>query len=47
MLEKGQVVRSAAGHDKDSCYVELADIASDRALRRTLRQLCSQEPEQE
>ena len=85
MLEKGQVVRSAAGHDKDSCYVvvrvepdgfcaiadgkrrklerpkrknprhlrptrewvELTDIASDRALRRLLASLRPQEPEQE
>ena len=85
MLKRGQVVRSAAGHDKDSCYVvvrvepdgfcaiadgkrrklerpkrknprhlrptrewvELTDIASDRALRRLLRGLRPQEPEQE
>lgn len=85
MLKRGQVVRSAAGHDKDSFYVvvrveadgycaiadgkrrklerpkrknprhlrptrewvELTDIASDRALRRLLRSLRPQEPEQE
>ena len=83
MLEAGQVVYSAAGHDRGShyvvtgvrdgfCYiadgkrrklgspkrknprhlcptdkrVELASVGSDRALRRTLRQLCQALPEE-
>ena len=85
MLKEGQVVRSAAGHDKDGSFVvvrvepdgycaiadgkrrtlerpkrknprhlrptrqwvELRDIASDRALRRILRRLDAEEPPQQ